>query len=111
MNLYLVFKDGHQFLIDPTPEQMKGTEVLARRFNLSLGCLERAKFLLLEVAALDMFKRSLEKMLPDRPVFFFQMAKEFESQVPPAFLITWKVTEELGWQELQNRHQPLPILS
>ena len=111
MDLYLVFKnDKHQFLTDPAPEQMEGAEVLARRLNLSLGCLERAKFLLLEVAAFDMFKRSLEKMLPDRPVFFFQMAKEFDSQVPPAFLINWRAMAEFGLRVLQNHYQQLPTL-
>ena len=42
---------------------------------------------------------------------FFQMAKEFDSQVPPAFLINWRAMAEFGLRVLQNHYQQLPTLA
>lgn len=112
MDIYLVyFPEGLHFLVDPTDQQMASSVIITRRLNVPRGCEDRVKFEMLDSAAIYLFNRSLEKMLPERPDFFCEMFDAFTSQVPVAFQISWKILRLLGEEALTDGYSNHPDVS
>lgn len=111
MDIYLVYSQGkHQFITNPSPVELEESIILSQKLNISLGCQDRAKFLMLQNAALDMYSRTSEKMIPEQLEAFIKMTESFLEYVPEIFQISWKIQRELCTYALTERFARAPSL-